>query len=79
MKLESKGFRYKVKVIVDNKKGKIYSSAVKEVFWKIEFNIDSYEVDLKRIHKTNLIQTLTLESIRNLDYENLFTYWAWSQ
>ncbi|HIE36865.1 TPA: hypothetical protein EYP83_01750 [Candidatus Geothermarchaeota archaeon] len=74
MKLESKDFRYGIKIFVDNKRGKIYSYTLREFLEKLNLKIYSYGVDIKKMSKTNVIQALTLESIKSLNHEILFLH-----
>ena len=73
-KLDKDSFRYQVEVAVDHLKGKLYSSAVEKILRKLGINIFSYGVNIERIERSNAIQALKLETLKNLSHNMITLY-----
>ena len=73
-KLDKDSFRYKVEVAVDHLKGKLYSSALEKILRKLGIKIFSYGVNIERIERSNAIQALRLETLKNLSHNMITLY-----
>jgi len=74
MELDRDSFRYRVEIIIDHERKRLYTEKVKELLFNTQFKTYSYGVDIRRIERSNVIEALSLKTIQNLPGEILTLY-----